>query len=200
MSLLDLARMPPLSPVLDGGEVRLRAPSFDDYSAWAALREESRRHLTAWEPDWSDEDVTAKAFRMRVKAYRREMRRGNALPLFIVRHSDNALIGGVTLTNIRLGASRSASIGYWVGAAFVRQGYARAAIAAMLRHAFGTMELNRIEAACQPENIASRTLLERLGFQNEGVARDYLFINGAWRDHLLYALTAADFESPTLRG
>lgn len=193
MSLLDLAGLLPQSPILVSGPVRLRAPEVEDFPDWTALREASRRHLTAWEPDWRVDDMTAKAFRTRIRVWRREMRQGSALPLLIVRRSDDALIGGVTLANIRLGASRSASIGYWIGKPFVRNGYARAAISAVLEHAFTTLGLNRLEAACQPENIASRTLLETVGFINEGIARDYLFINGDWRDHLLFAITAAEF-------
>lgn len=193
MSLLDLAGLLPQSPILVSGPVRLRAPEVEDFPAWTALRETSRRHLTAWEPDWRDDEMTAKAFRARLRAWRREKRQGGAVPLLIIRRSDDALIGGVTLTNIRLGASRSASIGYWIGKPFVRNGYARAAISAVLEHAFTTLGLNRLEAACQPENVASRTLLENVGFVNEGIARDYLFINGGWRDHLLFAITAGEF-------
>lgn len=193
MSLLDLASPPPQTPTLVYGAVQLRPPEVRDFAAWAALREASRQHLTAWEPDWRDDEMTAAAFRRRIRAYRREMRRGALLPLLIFRRSDEALIGGVTLTNIRLGASRSASIGYWIGKPFVRNGYARSAIFAMLDHAFLTLGLNRVEAACQPENLASRNLLESVGFRNEGVARDYLFINGDWRDHLLFAMTASEF-------
>lgn len=193
MSLLDLASPPPERPFLVQGPVCLRTPELADFAAWAKLREDSRKHLTAWEPDWRDEEMTSRAFRLRLRAYRREMRRRAGLPLFIVRRADNALIGGVTLSNIRYGASRSASIGYWIGKPFIRKGYARAAISAVLAHAFSTLGLNRVEAACQPENLASRNLLESLCFTNEGVARDYLFINSAWRDHLLFAIIASDY-------
>lgn len=193
MSLLDLSGLQSQSPILVHGPVRLRPPEFEDFLEWRALREASRRHLTAWEPDWRAEDVTMKAFRARVRAYRRDMRRGSTLPLLVFRRSDGAMIGGVTVSNIRLGASRSATIGYWVGKPYIRNGYARAAISAVLDHGFAILGLNRFEAACQPENIASRTLLDAVGFAQEGMARDYLFINGEWRDHLLYAITANEF-------
>lgn len=193
MSLLDFTGFQPHSPVLTYGQVRIRTPEFEDYEAWAELRKTSRSHLTRWEPDWRDEEMTPKAFRARLRAYRREMRRGAGLPFFIFRREDNCMVGGVTLTNIRFGPSRSASIGYWIGEPFVRRGYARAAINAVLIYAFTDLQLNRVEAACQPDNISSRRLLETIGFVNEGIARDYLFINGAWRDHLLFAITAAEF-------
>lgn len=200
MSLLDLASPPPERPFLVQGPVRLRTPETTDFAAWAKLREDSRKHLTAWEPDWRSEDVTLRAFRLRLRAYGLEMRRRAGLPLFVFRRADNTLVGGVTLSHIRYGASRSASIGYWIGQPFIRKGYARAAISAVLDHAFTTLGLNRVEAACQPENLASRKLLESLGFTQEGVARDYLFINGAWRDHLLFAITASDHLRSNRRG
>ncbi|MGE0409971.1 MAG: GNAT family N-acetyltransferase, partial [Amphiplicatus sp.] len=162
--------------------------------------EDSREHLTRWEPSWPPGSLTPESFRRRLKGYWREMRRGGALPLLIFRCSNNALVGGITLSNIRYGASRSATLGYWVGARYVRRGYARAALAAVLDHAFRQLELNRVEAACQPDNLASRMLLEGAGFAFEGRAQDYLRINDAWRDHLLYAITASAFSAGRARG
>lgn len=193
MSLLDLAAPPPDSPTLVRDPVWLRPLRYRDHPAWTALREESREHLVVWEPAWSAEEMTEPSFRRRVRAYWREMRRGAALPLLVFRRGDDALLGGVNLTNIRYGASRAATVGYWIGAPYLRQGYGRAALLAVLEHAFETMGLNRVEAACQPENAASISLLENVGFRQEGLARDYLRINDVWRDHLLYALISADF-------
>lgn len=195
MSLLDLGSPPPQAPTLVADPVWLRPVQLGDFAAWTQLREESRAHLIAWEPAWRPEEMTQSAFRRRVRAYWREMRRGGVLPFLIFRRGDNALVGGVTLSNIRYGASRSAVIGYWIGAPFLRRGLARAGIRAVLRHAFETMQLNRVEAACQPENEPSRRLLESIGFQREGRARGYLRINGDWRDHLLFAMTAADYRA-----
>lgn len=124
----------------------------------------------------------------------RDRRDGLALPLFITRPADNRLVGGVTLSRIRRDAVRSAAIGYWVGAEHLGKGYATAAVSAVLSHAFDQLALNRVEAAVQPGNEPSLRLLARCGFKQEGVARDYLFINGAWRDHLLYAATARDLR------
>lgn len=172
----------------------LRSGSVDDYEAWLALRENSRPHLTEWEENWTREEATLSAYRQRLRHYDREMKRGAGLPLFAFRRRDHALVGGVTLTNIRYGAARTALIGYWIGAPYTKCGYGTAAVEAMLCHAFTAIELNRIEAACQPANVASKKLLQRCGFRREGLARDYLRINGAWRDHEIYAMTAADYR------
>lgn len=183
--------MKPLT--IEGGPVELHAPSIEDHGAWRALREMSRTHLTRWEPDWIDEEATIAAFRTRLRVYDRQHRAGAGLSLFVRESGGGALLGAVTLSDVRAHASHSGMIGYWIGAPYLRRGYGFAAVAAMLGHAFRGMGLNRVEAACQPGNEASRALLAKAGFREEGFARDYLFINGAWRDHLLFAATARDY-------
>ena len=192
-----LIKSPPRSafdPILVRDPVLLRAGKLSDYPHWATLREESRSHLVLWEEDWAPHELAPAYFKRRLKLSEREMRRGSSLPLFIFRCGDEAMVGGASLSNIRYGASRSAHLGYWVGAPYTRRGYGAAAVRALLEHAFETIELNRVEAACQPENAASMRLLNALGFKQEGLARGYLRINGAWRDHLIFAFTAEDFR------
>jgi ribosomal-protein-alanine N-acetyltransferase len=193
MVFLDLASRPPQTPVLHWSPIWLRPTQFSDFAAWRVLRDQSRDHLTAWEPALAPGDMTPEAFRRRVRAQWREIGRGTAAPFVILREADDALVGAITLSNIRYGASRSASLGYWIGAPFTRRGYARAALAATLDHAFRALNLNRVEAACQPENLASRRLLEATAFVLEGRARRYLRINNFWRDHLLFAITSDEF-------
>lgn len=177
--------------VRDG--LRLRPAQFEDGEAWTALRERSRAHLTAWEPAWRADEMTPQAFRQRVRSYWREIRNGTGLPLLVFAEEGEKLVGGVSLSNIRYGASRSAGVGYWIGAPFTGKGFGRAALSAVVDYAFSTLELNRVEAACQPENLASQRLLRSAGFAQEGFAPDYLKINGAWRDHVLFAVTARQF-------
>jgi ribosomal-protein-alanine N-acetyltransferase len=93
----------------------------------------------------------------------------------------------LTLANVRRGCAQAASLGYWMGEAYARQGLMTAAVNAILPFAFETLRLHRIEAACIPGNVASTRLLEKTGFKREGFAREYLCIDGAWQDHLLYA-------------
>jgi ribosomal-protein-alanine N-acetyltransferase len=98
------------------------------------------------------------------------------------------MLGGVTLSNLRRGVAQSASLGYWIGENYKRQGYMTESIAAALNLAFVRLGLHRIEAACLPDNQASRALLLKCGFEEEGHAREYLRINGRWQDHLLFAI------------
>jgi ribosomal-protein-alanine N-acetyltransferase len=175
-------------PVVRGEAVTLRIPSPVDHAAWAALREQSRAYLQPWEPLWPEDDLGRAAFRRRLTLYEREMDAGNAWPFFIHRTDDDALVGAVTLSNIRRGVAETGTLGYWIGQPFAGQGLATDAVRALCGFAFDTARLHRVEAACVPANIASRRVLEKAGFEHEGQARAYLKINGAWADHVLFGL------------
>jgi [ribosomal protein S5]-alanine N-acetyltransferase len=174
-------------PAINGAGVFLRAPQSGDYAEWAALREESRAFLTPWEPTWPSDDLTRGAFRRRLRRYAEDQRSDLAYAFLIFRTEDHAMVGGLTLANIRRGVAQAGSIGYWIGAPFARCGHMTAAVRALAPFSFGTLRLHRLEAACIPSNAASVRLLEKTGFQREGYAREYLCINGVWQDHLLYA-------------
>lgn len=185
---------PAFDPILLHEPVSLRRLTPGDYAAWAQLRGDSRTHLTAWEQEWSADDLSRSAFRRRLRFYERQARASTGLSLAIFSSDETAMVGGLSLTNIRFGAVRSGVLGYWIGAPFTKKGYGRAAVEAILRHSFHTLDLNRVEAACQPENAASKKLLERCGFAREGLARDYLRINGRWLDHEIFAITARQYS------
>ena len=174
-------------PGISGAGVTLRPPHSGDFAEWAALRETSRAFLTPWEPTWPPDDLTRGAFRRRLKRYAEDQRGDLAYAFLIFRSDDNAMVGGLTLANIRRGVAQAGSIGYWIGAPFVLKGYMTAAVRALIPYGFTTLRLHRLEAACIPDNTASIRLLERTAFKREGYARGYLCINGIWQDHLLYA-------------
>jgi [ribosomal protein S5]-alanine N-acetyltransferase len=178
----------------------LRLPQHADFRQWSDLRRHSAGFLTPWEPTWSDDHLTRRAFTNRVSWAARCYRNDTALPLFLIRKGDDVLVGAITLDNIRRGPAQAGTLGYWVGAPFVRQGYMREAIGAVVHHAFTAMDLSRIEAACLPENAASRGVLERAGFKYEGVAQSYLQINGRWRNHVLYSSLRHDRRGRTDAG
>lgn len=178
----------------------LRLPEHRDFRQWSGLRASSATFLMPWEPTWSTDHLTRRAFAARVRWAIRAAAQGTALPLFMIRQEDDALIGAITLDQIRRGPAQAATIGYWVGLPFARQGYMRETIRAVVDHAFTEMDLSRIEAACLPENAASRGVLERSGFKYEGVAQSYLQINGRWRNHVLYANLRMDRRGRTDAG
>ena len=96
----------------------------------------------------------------------------------------DAIAGAININNIVRGSFQSASLGYYVGAPYHGQGIMYVGLRQLIRLACGTMGLHRLEANIQPENIRSQRLVERCGFVKEGLSRDFLYINGAWRDHV----------------
>jgi len=187
MALFRTVSINESTPSIVGAGVTLRMPLGGDFAEWAALREASRAFLVPWEPTWPIDDLTRSAFRRRLRRYAEDVRSDLAYAFLIFRSDDSAMVGGLTLANIRRGVAQAGSIGYWIGAPFARKGYMTAAMRALVPFCFGTLRLHRLEAACIPANTASVRLLEKTGFQREGYARSYLCINGVWQDHLLYA-------------
>jgi len=186
--------------VIETERMTLRLPGHGDHGQWARLRRESAEFLTPWEPLWSRDHFSRKAFTNRVFWAHRSVAGGTAVPLFLIRRKGQILLGAITLDNIRRGPAQSASLGYWIGAPHARHGYMREAIEAVVHHAFTTLDLSRVEAACLPENLASRGVLEKTGFKYEGVAQSYLQINGRWRSHVLYANLRGDRRGRTGAG
>jgi ribosomal-protein-alanine N-acetyltransferase len=194
MALLRTATSGDFGPVIHSGRVLLRTPQMSDYAAWAELRATSRDFLTPWEPLWAVDELSRASFRRRVRHYLRDLREDMGYALFIFCASTGALVGGLTLCNVRRGVTQACTLGYWIGAPYARQGYMTEGVRAVIPFVFDSLELHRLEAACLPANAASMRLLECTGFHHEGMARRYLKINGVWQDHLLYALLESDLR------
>jgi ribosomal-protein-alanine N-acetyltransferase len=190
MNVLGFRRSTP--PAIETQRMILRLPEMSDHVPWSLLRRHGEAFLRDWEPSWSADHFSRRAFRNRVYWAWRAREEGRALALFLIRREGSQLMGAITLDNIRRGPSQSAQVGYWIGQDYARQGLMTEALAAVVHHAFTVLDLSRIEAACLPENVASRALLERSGFKYEGVAQSYLQIGGRWRNHVLYANLRGD--------
>jgi ribosomal-protein-alanine N-acetyltransferase len=187
MALLDWIA-PESGLRVEGEGVSLRPPRASDYAEWRELRAVSRAFLQPWEPTWPADDLSRAAYRRRLTAYARDREAGAAWPFFVFRAEDDALTGGITLSNVRRGVAQMGSVGYWCGRPYARHGHTLAAVRALSEFAFRTLGLHRLEAACIPENAPSRKLLIKAGFDEEGFAKAYLKINGVWRDHVLFGL------------
>jgi ribosomal-protein-alanine N-acetyltransferase len=180
------------SPQLASEELVLRLPRFQDYRQWYALRSESRRFLEPWEPTWRGDELTESAFRARVLRNEQEFASGQAVPLLVFSRPEQLLLGGITVGYIRRGAAQCCMIGYWMGERYAGNGHMLGALKLTIPYIFSSLQLHRIEAACIPDNTRSIRLLEKAGFQQEGYLREYLKINGEWRDHVMYSLIASD--------
>lgn len=182
---------------IETARMTLRPPQHGDYADWSNLRQISRDFVTPWEPSWAHDHLSRKNFSNRVYWANRSIAQGSALPLFLIRRDDAALLGALTLDHIRRGPAQAGTTGYWIGAPFARGGYMQEALEAVVHYAFTELDLSRLEAGCLPENAASRGLLEKVGYKYEGVAQSYLQINGRWRNHVLYANLRRDRRGKT---
>ncbi|RVW06319.1 GNAT family N-acetyltransferase [Rhodococcus spongiicola] len=185
------ARVGPLR--VRAGRVTLRPIRLRDAAVWSRLRIENREDLEPWEPtgqaSWADRHHVT-AWPGLCSSLRAEARRGRMLPMVI--DVDGSFRGQITVGNIVRGALFSAWIGYWVDKSVSGHGVATAALALGLDHCFGPMGLHRVEATVRPENLASRAVLQHVGFREEGLLRRYLDVDGQWRDHLLVAMTVEE--------
>lgn len=180
------------STILTGPRVYLREPMMSDYNGWSRLREQSREFLTPWEPTWPDDDLSKEGYRYRYRRAKEERESGTGHVFFIFSKGEDRLLGGITLGSIKRGVNQNGMIGYWSGAPFAGKGYMTEALTVTISFAFDQLRLHRLEAACIPHNLRSIRLLEKTGFQREGLLRSYLKINGFWQDHLLFALIESD--------
>jgi ribosomal-protein-alanine N-acetyltransferase len=187
---------------LDGSAVFLRPPQPDEWAAWAQLRGDSRKFLAPWEPAWPADALTESAYQRRIRHLSQEWKADEGYSFHVFQRVDTRadsgrprLVGGVGLTQVRRGVAQTATLGYWVGESCQRQGFTTEAVNLVVRFAFKNLQLHRIEAACLPENVASRRVLEKAGFVREGYARLYLRIAGEWRDHLTFAILSEDIAA-----
>ena len=171
--------------------LHLRLPRESDFDNWRAERSRSRDFLTPWEPVWPQDDLTASAFRRRVRRVREEANADLGYS-FLIFSREGVLLGGISLSNLRRRAAQMATLGYWMGCAHAGRGIMTEAVVAVSLHGFDRLRLARIEAGCLPDNVASIRVLEKAGFLREGQARAYLEIAGSRRDHLLFARLASD--------
>ncbi len=173
--------------------VRLRPIRMRDAAQWSKTRLADRAHLERWEPttdvDWVRRQ-TISSWPAVCSGLRAEARKGRMLPFAI--ELDEEFCGQLTIGNVTHGALRSAWIGYWVASSVAGRGVATGALALGLDHCFGPVRLHRVEATVRPENAASRRVLAKVGFREEGLLQRYLDVDGGWRDHLLVAITVEE--------
>jgi ribosomal-protein-alanine N-acetyltransferase len=186
-------------PTLLAAPVGLRPIRVQDAAAWRDGRVRNASWLRPWEPTNPETPLyrtTLGPYVAMARTMRREARQGVTLP-WVVTYGDR-FAGQLTIGGIVWGSSRSAQVGYWIDEAYAGQGVTPTVLAMAMDHCFFAVGLHRVEATIRPENQASRRVVEKLGFREEGVRRRSLHIDGAWRDHLCYALTVEDVHGGLL--
>ena len=194
--MLDRIFAPDRTPELIRGDLLLRAARPGDYQQWRDVRLKSHAFLKPYEPRWSEVDLSPAVFRERLRRNRREAEAGTEFSFLIFRTGPegDVLNGGLTLSNIRRRAALHANLGYWMGVDSAGKGIMSEAVNMILPFVFSHLDLKRLHAATLPGNMASRRVLEKNGFREEGYAEDYLQIDGTWQDHVLYGLTRRHHE------
>ena len=179
---------------LSGERIYLRPPKRRDALRWQKLRLYSKDFLVPWEPSWDSFSCSRRAYMRFLKNSNYLANMDRAYSFLIFNSTDKDLLGGVNVGNVRRGVAQSANIGYWIGKKYSRKGYMYEALRVLIPSLFVDLRLNRVEATILEENIASQKLLKKLGFKKEGKLRNYLKINGNWRDHVIYGLLQNDFK------
>jgi ribosomal-protein-alanine N-acetyltransferase len=179
---------------LPGWRIRLATLVESDYEAWLAVRTRCRPWLVPWEPRSKDaplppEDAASFAARCAMRERERQLGSGFGFGIFV----ENRFAGEITLSSVQRGPFQNGAIGYWIDEELAGSGLIPEAVVTVLRFAFETLRLHRIEVAIIPRNAPSRRVVDKIGLRNEGVALGYLEINGVWEDHVRYAMTAEEW-------
>jgi ribosomal-protein-alanine N-acetyltransferase len=180
-------------PHLLAEPVGLRPVRVSDARAWREIRVRNAPWLRPWEPTNPETPLYRSSLGPYVsmaRTMRREARQGLTVPWVVT--FGGRFVGQLTVGSIVWGSARSAQVGYWIDEAYAGRGITPTALALAMDHCFFVIGLHRVEATIRPENHASRRVVEKLGFREEGLRRRSLHIDGAWRDHLCYAMTAED--------
>ncbi|MBZ4322829.1 GNAT family N-acetyltransferase [Streptomyces huiliensis] len=173
--------------------VVLRLATVDDAAGLARAYAGNRDHLRPWEPHRPPEFFTAEGQAVRLGELT-ELRRAGRMVPWVLDDERAGIVGVVNLSNIVRGAFQSGSLGYWVAAGRAGRGLGTAAVAAVCEAAAGELGMHRVEAGTVTTNTASQRVLEKCGFERFGTARDYVHIDGAWRDHYLFQRILNDHE------
>lgn len=193
-----MAAAPPV-PELGSGDVGIRLARTRDAGALQRLLADNREWLRPWEathPTVQLQEPGSFPMRPAVKAMLRQYRLGLGVPFVITYRGE--VVGQLSLSGISGGSLSSAQIGYWVSAAVAGRGITTLAVALATDYCLFWRGLHRVEICIRPENRASLRVVEKLGFRPEGVRERYIHIDGDWRDHESFALTAEDVPEGVL--
>ena len=177
-------------PVIETERLVLRMGEVRDAPEIVRYFHENRAHLAPSRPRMSPEFFTEDFWRSQAHAALSEFRTEKSLRLLMFeRGSGERVIGNVNFVQFQRGAAYYCTLGYGMAADREGRGMMREALEAAIRYVFGELNMHRIQANHVPWNRRSGGLLRRLGFVVEGYARDYLYLDGEWQDHVLTSLT-----------
>lgn len=173
--------------------IHLRPFRRSDFRSFVALERENEEFLAPWVPTPPPDRFERKRFLRQLKHARRAARQGTFFRFGIFRSADEAILGNASVSGIHYGALWNCYVGYWIGERYNGQGFMTEALCLLFDFLFTDLRLHRAQLAIMPRNAASRRVVEKLGLREEGIARRYLKIAGAWEDHIRYAILAEEY-------
>ena len=182
---------------LPGRRVILRPLVLEDFPAWQEVRRRNSDYLLVWEPKRASgapdpvESRDAFAIRCGARQRERQLGTGHGYGIFV----DGHFAGEINLSIVQRGPFQSSYVGYWIDEARAGHGYVPEALVCVCKAAFEDLHLHRVQISIIPRNTASRRVVEKLDLRDEGVALRYLEINGAWEDHIRYAITVEEWDA-----
>jgi ribosomal-protein-alanine N-acetyltransferase len=172
----------------------VRMANRKDRDACLDYYRRNREHLTPYSPTWPDNFFTASYWERQIERNINEFYSDQSVRMFMFEQDKpNVVIGNVSLSNIVRNAAQFCFLGYGLAEDKQGQGYATEAVRGMVHYAFTKVKLHRVMANYIPTNERSGNVLRRAGFAVEGYARDYLFLNGKWQDHIMTAIVNPDY-------
>jgi len=186
-----------VTPLIRTERLVLRCAGETYVPALLRFFDENREHMAPWEPPRPPDFETEDFWLVQVNRHRRAFEAGSAVMLFMFpRDAPDEVIGQISFTGISRGPAEMCMVGYALAAGAQGKGYMHEGLKAALDYVFTQLNLHRVMANFMPHNLRSNAVLRRLGFTVEGYARDYLYIDGAWRDHVLTSLTNPNWRPP----
>jgi [ribosomal protein S5]-alanine N-acetyltransferase len=190
--------MPDLA--ISTGRVLLTTPRANQAAAMLDFVARNREHLKAWNPPEPPNLYTLPHWREAIPKYSLAFESGTAVRFWLApRDQPGRIIGSIGFSQIFRGPFCSCVLGYQIDRDCEGKGMMSEGLRAAMRYMFEEQKLHRIAANYRPENVRSGRLLATLGFRVEGYSKDYLFIDGAWRDHILTSVTNAAFDAGWIR-
>lgn len=199
-TLADRLTAMAMGPQLRSSRLLLRPLQSSDFADWQEVRRRCAVWLAPWEaqrrPGQADVVESRRAFEARCEATDRERTNGSAYRFGIF--ADGQFCGEINLGSIQRGAFQNVYIGYWIDQRCAGMGYMPESLVLAMRFAFEDLGLHRVQVSIIPRNGSSLRVAEKLGLRNEGIAHRYLEINGAWEDHIRFAMTAEEWRERKL--
>ena len=185
---------------IDTERLILATPAPGQAQAGLDFISRNRDHLRRWNPPEPEGLYTLEHWQQAVLKNAAAFEAGSAVRFWLSpREQPELVVGSIGFSQIFRGPFCSCVLGYQIDAAFEGKGLMSEALRAAMIYMFEQQTLHRIAANYRPENVRSGRLLARLGFRIEGFARDYLFIDGDWRDHILTSATNSGFDKREIR-